>query len=269
MDYYDVTAPGAPLTGKEKSVADLARPDERIRHYAGYSVEELQAAFIHIDKTLGPKMPEEIVKRLAVAKNLAVYGWFQWEFFTVSLFWSLSTIEMALKQKLVERFGGTFNLVKKSDRRTLVGSFEQLEEHLRDWWRIDGLPRFNGSFRSLLAWARDESVLAADTPVVLQELRHRFNNRFPLEIFPERARADGLLTSADPTIADIKTLWESLSETQRAKYQYRSIDVLVEEVPDLRNRLAHPASFNMTLIVRSAVEGYAQAVEIVNRLWPK
>lgn len=268
MDYYDVTAPVAPLTGKEKSVAELSTPDERMKSYAGYSVEQVQAVLDHSTKSLGAMIPAETVRRLEVAKTLAVYGWFQWDFFVVSLLWSLTAIEMALKAKFVEQFAGSWQVQNKKEKRTLQGSFEQLEELLRDRWQVEGLSRFNGSFRSLLVWARDHAILPPDTPVVLQELRFRFENLTATRLMGRRLHEAGLISDPDLAPAVLQSKWGSLSQSERDRYGFKSIDVLVEEVPDLRNRLAHPTSFNWTLSPRSSLDGFAQAVAIVNRLWP-
>jgi len=96
------TAPHA-RTGKERSILDLAQPDERNvgmyrvdeEHWTAQpiEVEDVQADFIRLEESLGPKVPTEIRERIAVARNLATYGWFSYEFYTVAVFWSVSCLE--------------------------------------------------------------------------------------------------------------------------------------------------------------------------------
>lgn len=264
---FDVTAPIADLTGRERSQADLARPDDRNLRYAGYSAEAVQALFLHADDLIGPRVPARIKERLAVAHKIGAYGWFAWEFYTVSMFWSLTTVEMALKTKFVEVTPGPYKLVKKTKAETKGLAFSELQRQLRRGWRIDGLPEFDGSLNALLVWARDAKMLPADTPLVLQELRNRFVSRMDYEFIKDALEA-GRLTTSDPTSEERQALWDAMTSDERKKYEATPLDVIVEELPDLRNQHAHPHEANWMVPPRSAVMAYQQAVEIVTRLWP-
>lgn len=234
---FDITAPKYTRTGTEKTIKDIIAPDKRNLSYSGLSIEDIQAGFLQAEETLSPNVPQAVKERLVVAKNVAIYGWFSYELYTVSLFWALTTIEMALKHK---------------------------------FYQINPPPRhnFKGSFRSLLKWAVDEKHMPANTKIILQEIAHSFNNRFIIEIFPEESRKKGLSLSDNPTLEEIKKLWDSLSDEKKSEFQYNNAQILIEEIPKLRNELAHPKTVNWIFPPRSAIDGYWQVVEILNHLWP-
>src|SRR5260221_248951 len=120
---FGVTFPLVPLTGKERSVSNLAQPDERnifyrldetnVAHRLG--VEALQAPFLTAETQLPVSMPQPLRDRIAVCRQLAVYGYFCYEFHAVSMFWSISSIEMALKLKFRELNPGPIRLRRYRD----------------------------------------------------------------------------------------------------------------------------------------------------------
>lgn len=103
---------------------------------------------------------------------------------------------------------------------------------LQQGWRIQGVSDlFNGSFRSYIHWAVEDKLIPTNIPIHLQEIQILFNN-----------------TKAEEGL------------------RHSNAEILTT-IPDLRNQLAHPAAFDWKLIPRSAIDGYRQAVEIVNALW--
>jgi len=161
-------------TGRERSVADLTKPDERFLNfvlpnpldgkYKMLEAEDLQAGYCQIDADLGSGVPPKIRDRITVAQNLAAYGWFCYEFSTISLFWSLSCIEMALWRKFIEVHPEPLEIVHKKLGTEKV-SIGEVERKLRRGWRIVGMPKFNFSFRSLLTWASDAKQLPSGVDV--------------------------------------------------------------------------------------------------------
>ena len=153
--------PAWPLTGDEKTVAELSQLDER-----GFSdVELLQSPFLHAERGLPASVPEKLRQRIIVARQLAVYGCFCYEFNAVSLFWSVSCIEMALRQKFWERNPGPFKLIRKGKTCKEPVPFILLEQHLHQHWRISDMTYFDYSFRALLRWAFCRKVLPDDLPI--------------------------------------------------------------------------------------------------------
>jgi hypothetical protein len=65
-------------------------------------VEVFDGELQRIEASLRPSVPEEIRKRITTTRNLAVYGAFSYDFFAVSVYWSLTCVEMALWAKSQE-----------------------------------------------------------------------------------------------------------------------------------------------------------------------
>jgi hypothetical protein len=265
---FDLTFPKVPLTGHERPIADLTAPDERSVRYR-LDVEALQAPYLAIEMRLPAATPPKLLERIAVARNLAVYGFFCYEFHAVSLFWAVSCIEMALKQKFEEVNPGPFELRRKLDSQEekSQGALHELEGKLRMKWRITAMPYFDYGFKALLMWAFRESVLPGDIEIPVQELLNGYDNRFVLKVFPERAQKDGLL-GKNPTLADIRACWDGLSDSQRKHYQPKASTVLIEELPRFRNMMAHPKHFNLVTPPRSPLSAFQLLTDIVSRLWP-
>ena len=240
---FEVLFPKFPLTGQERSLADLTQPDERSIGYR-LEVETLQAPYLAIENRLPATTPPTLSERIVLARNLVVYGFFCHEFYAVSLFWSDSCIEMALKLKL--KNPGPFELQRKVDNKeeNCSVTLTDLEDKLRIKWRIDDLPFFDYSFKALLIWAFRKSMLSDDIEIPIQEIVNSYNNRFALKVFPAQAQNDGLLCE-NPTLEDIEACWNGLSDDQRKHYRLRSSTVVIEELPRFRNMMAHPKHFNL------------------------
>jgi hypothetical protein len=69
-------------------------------------VEVFDGELQRIEASLRPSVPEEIRKRITTTRNLAVYGAFSYDFFAVSVYWSLTCIEMAVWSKYKEKNPG-------------------------------------------------------------------------------------------------------------------------------------------------------------------
>jgi hypothetical protein len=266
---FDLTFPRVPFTGEEKTLAELVEPDERSVRYR-LNVEVLQAPYIEIEKRLPVAAPRPLLDRMAVSRQLATYGYFCYEFHAVSMFWSISCIEMALKLKFRELNPGPFKLVRKTKDRgeeTCEVTIGLLEKRLRERWRIPGMADFDYSFRAFLAWAFKSGLLPDDLPIPVQEIVNSFNSRFALEIFFDRALKEGLI-GPTPTLGELQACWESLTDKQREHYRFKPSGILIDQLPRFRNDMAHPESWNFVTVPSSAVRAYDLLIDIVARLWP-
>jgi hypothetical protein len=267
---FDLTFPRVPLTGQERSIADLTKPDERSLGYR-LDVESLQAPYFAIEQRLPATTPPKLLERIALTRNLAVYGFFCYEFHAVSLFWAVSCIEMALKQKFEELNPGPIAIRRKLDNSPEEEKahvpLRDLADKLRMKWKIVDLAYFDYSFKSLLMWASRKSLLPGDIEIPMQELVTGYHNRWMLRIFPEQATKDGLL-GVNPTLEDVRKCWDGLSEAQRKHYGPKGSSILIEELPRFRNMMAHPNQFNLVTPPRSPLSAFQLLIDIVSRLWP-
>jgi hypothetical protein len=123
-------------------------------------IDDSDAILNTIEGSLTPGVPAKIRERVRVTRNLIVYAWFCYDFFSVSIFWSFSCIEMAFWVKYIER--------KAAD---------------------SDVDRFK-SLRSLLQWAAKEHLLPADISADgIRKLRNSMAHpkHFNIVLFPGAA----------------------------------------------------------------------------------
>jgi hypothetical protein len=265
----DVTFPLVALTGRERSLKELAKPDERILRYSGLTVEQLQAPYLAIDARLPEATPAKVRERILATRELAVYGYFVYEFHAISMFWALSSVEMALKTKFAEKCPAPIRVTRKAPDDTEEScqiSIAELQDYWRQKWRIPEMKYFDYSFQAVLTWAFREKLLPEDIPIPVPEVVTSFEHRFMLKTFPARALKDGLLKSEPQTYQDILNCWNGLSEIQKNHYRPKTSTVLVEELPRFRNMMAHPR-FNLIVFPRAPIGTYELLVDVVTRLW--
>ena len=258
---FDLTFPRVPLTGQEKTLEELIQPDERSTSYR-LDVKALQAPYLELEKWLSDTIPSTLRRRIEASRQLAVYGYFCYEFHAPSMFWSISCIEMALKLKFREPNVGPFVLVRSegANQETETCNGIRVEQRLHEGWRILGMEAFDYSFGKLLEWAFGTGLLPHEFPIPLQEIWNSFNSRFTLESFFNAAERDGLIGS-NPTLADIESCWFGLTEQQREKYRYKPSGVLIEELPRLAESLGHPSICNTVVGPRSSLGAYELLIE--------
>jgi hypothetical protein len=264
---FDLTFPKTSLTGLERSLVELTQPDERSSVYR-LDVETLQAPYLAAESLLPVTVPPMLRERITVARNLAVYAFFCYEFHAVSMFWAVSCIEMALKQKFEEVNPGPIALRRKLDGNEEVCqvALVDLEEKLRLKWKLVDLPFFDYSFKALLTWAFRKQFLPDDIHIPVQEIVNGYNNRFAFKVFPDQAQKNGLL-GKNPTMADIKACWDRLSDAQRKHYQAKASTVLIEELPKFRNMMAHPKRFTLVTPPGSPLATFQLLTDIAGLLW--
>ena len=112
-----------------------------------------------IESSLRSSVPEEILKRIRTARNLLVYGAFCYEFVSVAVLWCLTCVEMALWEKFTEVNPGPLPAEDRKGNRVFVVA-KQLAFGLPPKYRLVGMPKFNGSFRSLVIWGTEQGLVS-------------------------------------------------------------------------------------------------------------
>jgi hypothetical protein len=88
------------------------------RAYPRMSFEELQQEVCDIQ--LIPKIPEDVQRVFKCAKDLYVFGWFRYHFFTVSHHYAFLALEAAIKHRYILSLGGKAILKnRKSETREI------------------------------------------------------------------------------------------------------------------------------------------------------
>ncbi len=89
-----------------KALSDITQPDPRNLHFSKFDesaqdgLSPITLADIHqamANLELGSNVPEGITSAFTVARNIWLYGWFVWPFYSVGEFEAYRCIEMALR----------------------------------------------------------------------------------------------------------------------------------------------------------------------------
>lgn len=108
-----------------KPTDEATSPDPRMsflvaRDRATGEVEQLTLAHVHRELdavTLVPGVPEDVREQFEIARNLALYSWFVYEFNAPAQLWALATLELGLRRRFNEPDGARApNLTKLLQR---------------------------------------------------------------------------------------------------------------------------------------------------------
>jgi hypothetical protein len=184
---------------KIRTVQELTAPGDYVRHLTplGFDLQgrltpEASLKFIQgmvADCDLAPEIPEHVRVHFDRCRMLHTYGFFAegYEFFTVAAQITYFALEIALGAAFMRDSPREIPLVRKNETLTLrASSYHELFEKLNDRWRVRGdqrlesaefqWRRFNGSMKSLLAWARAKGLLYGGRNAVIEDailnLRH-------------------------------------------------------------------------------------------------
>jgi hypothetical protein len=116
------------------------------------------ADLVAFEDALRSSVPEVIRKRVRISRNLLVYGAFCYEFVAVSVLWCLTCVEMALWEKFTQLNPGQLTVEDRNGNQETVMA-KHLALRLPAGYRIVRMPRFNGSFRSLVNWATEQRLV--------------------------------------------------------------------------------------------------------------
>jgi hypothetical protein len=238
----------------------LRTPDRRTLSFSPYGLSsefgmkpEASADFLEsalAKAELIVEVPEDLVGAFNRLNALFLHGLFDYEFFTVAMTHASLVTEMALGLRflaayplgipLVNSPDGNRALLAASDYGAVVNSMSPKGSHPfrshrgKPSWRLEGEPRFDASFNSLLQWAYGRGLL-----------------KNWLDAEWERQKTNARPGPAAPSETAARTEWEA----------HR-----LELIRDIRNLLAHP-TYHQVAMPPDAARAVVQAAAITNSLW--
>lgn len=245
------------------SLQGTLRPEDSLK----YLQSMLDAA------QLASGIPADIRTAFERVRRLHTYGLFEYGFFTLAdnAIWLLP--ESALGVRFIEHYNGSIPFRHGADRSTLeaarfetVGHALGARGHLsrRRGWALEdhadyGEGRgFDGSYRSLMEWARREGLLS-------RWLDHRWAE------LGDGARY-AVATQSKPPDYALPDNWSELDEAmRRAWWTAWRRDVWdagqTEVFVQIRNLIAHPST-DQTLTPIQSAQALRAVAEFLNHLWP-
>ena len=171
------------------TVAEASRPDPRSLRLFG---SDPGRAFERVQRLVGfdlaTGVPESIQRNFRRIRTLFVYGYFQYEFFTVAGQLAELCYDLALGERFVEYCGGKVEFRKRGKPpesvSVVVGSLGELISLLhsrhgkyshRQGWRVvdpatgKAMPKWYTSLRERFAWAQRAGLLTGQRPRLVFE----------------------------------------------------------------------------------------------------
>ena len=133
----------------------------------------LSLHYLAIETRLSAAVPAKLRERIITTRELAVHGYFVYEFHAVSMFWALTCVEMALKMRFADQCPDPITVIRKAadgTEESLQIAVNELQDYRRLKWRFSGMKGFDYSFQALLSWAFREGLLHEDIPIPVPEI---------------------------------------------------------------------------------------------------
>ena len=142
----------------------------------GKSIEGLQKDLVKA--RLAEGVPEEVRHIFKVARKLCIYGYFQYDFFTVAHLMSFLALECALKHRFMQFYKNRVPLVKGDKREVLeTDRFERVFEALTSRrWKLEGHEDFHPSFKGLAEWAGEVDLISKRSQWLIEEAAVKLRN---------------------------------------------------------------------------------------------
>lgn len=200
-------------------------PDSRNRGWSGFTESSLENDLSQLN--LPDNIPIEVTKHFNIAKKLCQFGWYEYDFYAISIFWSLITIETALRVKLQANC--------------------------------------NESFQSLFREAVREGLIKSDTNIVIREIPDIRTLILTGKIDP-LLKGLKINLPTDHTITIEQYLTSILGDISKKKITITNAMILANTIPNLRNEFAHP-DFQWILPPGSAFSALEQVKDIIIQLF--
>jgi len=149
--------------------SEITKMDERLGSCfslaEGEGVEQLQNEVANIQ--LIPPVPEDVKRVFRRAKDLHIYGFFRYNFFTISQHYAYLALESAIKNRYYQSFGDESTLSNQKGKTTKIGRLDHQRvidfcRERKDWnpytLQINGEP-FAYTTRNLLDWLVKKRIL--------------------------------------------------------------------------------------------------------------
>lgn len=224
------------MTGQVLNPAEALRdpetvmePDPRTGMFVGQVPPSLKAHHADIACIqLTSAVPESIAIQFETARNLYLYAWHVFRFYTVSQTQALTTLEFGLRKRLPDRLPEKYQRARQK-RPMLAGMLSYAIDH--GLVRNEGFRRWHAA---VTYQARERRLMEAGQAMSDQGLESiEVDETEPAEILP------------------VDQVWDL-------------VQVLRESMPHLRNELAHGS----TLLTRQALGTLELVAEILNQLYP-
>jgi hypothetical protein len=153
---------------------ELCRLDPRNRSLS-VDMKQLESAISTVQ--LSAKIPQGIREMIDLAKRVFLYGYYEYDFFTLSVQYLFLVAETAAKERILCVLPEDCRLTKGKKSKLVRKNCHTIYENLQKRWVIEGFTEINRTFDSILKFLKAREILPQRISVqFLDSLRQLRNN---------------------------------------------------------------------------------------------
>jgi len=139
-------------------MTELCQPDKRNLD-SGVSLENLVKALSQVP--ISEKVPNKIREMLEFAKKIWLYGYYEYDFYTLCSIYLFLLVETAIKERFLDELPKQCQLVKNGKSEIVNKNYEIIYQRLWQGWTITGFEKVGRSLKSIPNWFKEHQVLPA------------------------------------------------------------------------------------------------------------
>jgi hypothetical protein len=149
------------------SISEITKMDKTLSAFSlveDQGLEKLQEDVRNIQ--LIPKVPDDVKRAFRHSKDLFIYGYFRYSFFTIAEHYAYLTLESAIKNRYYQSFGEENVLKNKKGKTVKIGKLDHqaiMDFCRRKGWdyrelKVNG-EKFRFSMNGILDWLVEEEIM--------------------------------------------------------------------------------------------------------------
>jgi len=109
--------------------------------------------------TVSPKVPDKIITMLDFAKKICIYGYYEYEFYSLSLIYLSLLTETSIKERFLIELPKKCTFVKNNKKKIINKDYKNIFKYLLKGWTIKGFESVGRSLPSILEWLLENGIL--------------------------------------------------------------------------------------------------------------
>jgi len=134
----------------------MCQPDKRNLDL-GISLETLKDLLSQVQ--VSQKVPAKFKGTLEFAKQICLYGYFEYDFYTLGLIYVFLLVETAIKERFLNDLPDKCHLIRGKESQLVNKNYEIVYQRLWEGWMIVGFEEVNSSLWSILKWLKKNQIL--------------------------------------------------------------------------------------------------------------
>ena len=125
---------------------DLCEPDARNKAF-NITIKSLEEGLAKVD--ISPKVPQKIREMLDFAKKIYIYGYYEYEFYTLSSIYLFLLTETAIKERFLAELPEKCILTKKTQKKIVKKHYSAIYDSLLNHLKSKGFEDISQSLKSI------------------------------------------------------------------------------------------------------------------------